>query len=137
MSLLHEHASLVLMGLTLGGDGLCIVLALFGDLTGRTRLPRIFWWILWVAQVPLGIQGALGIDLFARGARPRTEYHLMYGGLIVLTLIAVYGLRPGGALRWAFVRDDPGYRESRWMLLLCAFLAALVGRTYMTGMLGR
>jgi hypothetical protein len=137
MSLIHGHASLLLMGLTLVGDGLCIALALFGDLTGRTRLPHIFWWILWVAQIPLGIQGVLGIDLLARGARARTEYHLMYGGLIVLTLIAFYGLRPGGILRWAFARDDQAYRESRWMLVLCLFLAALVGRAYMTGAVGR
>src|SRR3989441_13373192 len=62
----------VLLALTLVGDALCIALALFGDLTGRTRMPHIFWWILWVAQIPLGIQAALGADLLARGAHPRT-----------------------------------------------------------------
>ena len=61
----------------------------------------------------------------------------MYGGLIVLTLAALYGLRPGGALRRALVKDEGAYRESRWMLLLCLFLAGLVGRAYMTGVLGR
>lgn len=137
MSLAHWHASPVLMILTLIGDVLCIALALFGELTGRNRMPHIFWWILWLAQVPLGVQGLLGIDLLARGAHPRTGYHLMYGGLIVLTLLALYGLRPGGSLRRALVKDDAMYRESRWMVLLCLFLAGLVGRAYMTGTLGR
>jgi hypothetical protein len=62
---------------------------------------------------------------------------MKYGGLIVLTLLALFGLRPGGVLRRAVVRDERTYRESRWLLLLCLFLAALVGRAYMTGALGR
>ena len=73
----------------------------------------------------------------AGGARPRTPYHLMYGALILLTLIALYGLRPGGWIRRTFIRDERTYRESRWLLALCLFLAGLVGRAYMTGVLGR
>lgn len=137
MSLATWHASPVLLVLTLVGDALCVALALFGDLTRRTRMPHIFWWILWVAQIPLGIQAALGADLLVQGAHPRTGYHFMYGGLIALTLLTLYGLRPGGAIRRAFVKDEGTYRESRWMLLLCLLLAGLVGRAYTTGVLGR
>jgi hypothetical protein len=61
----------------------------------------------------------------------------MYGGLIVATIAALYGLRPRGALRRAVVKDERTYRESRWLFLLCLFLAALVGRAYMTGVQGR
>ncbi len=73
----------------------------------------------------------------ASGAWPRTPYHLMYGALILLTLLALYGLRPGGWIRRTFIHDARTYRESRWLLALCLFLAGLVGRAYMTGVLGR
>jgi hypothetical protein len=131
------HRSATLLVLSLTGDALCAALALFGDLTRRYRMPHIFWWILWLAQIPLALQMAMGIALLAEGARPRTPYHLMYGGLILLTLLALYGLRPGGGVRRLFVKDERRYRESRWLLLLCAFLAGLAGRAYMTGLLGR
>lgn len=137
MSLAQWHAQALLVILTLAGDAVCIVLAAFGDLTRRYSMPHLFWWVLWLAQIPLGAQAILGISLLASGSRPRTPYHLMYGGLILLTLLALYGLRPGGWIRRMFVRDERTYRESRWLLLLCVFLAALVGRAYMTGTLGR
>ena len=129
------HGSRLLLALTLAGDALCLAFALFGDLTGRRRMPHLFWWILWVAQVPLGLSAAAGIALFAQGARPRTPYHFMYDALIVMTLIALYVLRPGGALRVTL--DDRTYRESRWMVLLVLFLGGLVGRAYVTGAFGR
>lgn len=131
------HRSVVLLILSLTGDVLCVALALFGDLTRRYRMPHIFWWVLWLAQIPLVLQIALGVALLAEGARPRTPYHLMYGGLILLTLLTLYGLRPGRAIRRAVVKNERRFRESRWLLLLCAFLAGLVGRAYMTGLLGR
>jgi len=137
MGLSHWHGSSLLIILTLTGDVLCIALAAFGDLTRRYRMPHIFWWILWVAQIPLGIQAVLGIALLVGGARPQNPLHLMYGALIAGTLLALFGLRPGGSIRAALVKDEKAYRESRWMLLLCLFLAGLVGRAYMTGMLGR
>lgn len=129
------HGSRLLLALTLAGDALCVAFALFGDLTGRHRMPHLFWWILWVAQVPLGLAAAAGIALFAQGSRPRTPYHFMYDALIVLTLITLYALRPGGALRVTL--DDRTYRESRWMVLLVLFLGGLVGRAYVTGAFGR
>lgn len=137
MNLALWHRSGTLLVLSLTGDALCAALALFGDLTRRYRMPQIFWWILWLAQIPLALQMALGIALLAEGARPRTPYHLMYGGLILLTFLALYGLRPGGAVRRVIVKDERRYRESRWLLLLSAFLAGLAGRAYMTGLLGR
>lgn len=136
MSLVPWHASSLLLFLTLLGDGLCISLAAFGDLTRRYAMPHIFWWILWLSQIPLAVQMLLGIGLFAGGARPKTPYHLMYGALILLTLFALYGLRPGGWIRRAFIKDEP-YRESRWLALLCLFLAGLVLRAYSTGIVGR
>lgn len=135
MTLAAWHGSPLLLALTLVGDALCFVFALFGELTGRHRMPRLFWWILWLAQVPLAISAVAGIALFVGGARPRTPYHFMYDGLIALTLIALYLLRPGGALRATF--NERTYRESRWMVLLVLFLGGLVGRAYVTGMLGR
>ncbi|HEX4836276.1 MAG TPA: hypothetical protein VFW01_08085 [bacterium] len=137
MTLPQWHAWPLLMVLTLAGDVLCAALALFGDLTGRYRMPHIFWWILWIAQVPLALQVVGGVVLFVGGARPRTPLHVMYGGLIVLTLLALYALRLGGGLRRGLVKDEHTYRESRWLLLLCLFLAGLVGRAYMTGAMGR
>ncbi|GEM_PF-118600 len=134
VSLSHWHGSALLLQLTLIGDVLALAFAAFGDATGRYRMPHLFWWILWLAQIPLGIQLATGIAVLAAGARPRAPLHLMYGGLIVLTVLALAGLRPGGVLRRAFVADEREYRESRWLLLLCLFLAALVGRAYMTGL---
>lgn len=131
------HGWPLLVVLTLAGDLLCVALAAFGDVTRRYHMPHIFWWILWIAQIPLAIQVIGGVTLLAGGARPRTPLHLMYGGFIVLTLLALYGLRPGGAVRRALVKDERAYRESRWLLLLCLFLAALVGRAYMTGVQGR
>jgi heme A synthase len=137
VNLMLWHRSVVLLIFSLTGDVLCAALALFGDLTRRCRMPHIFWWILWLAQIPLVLQIALGLALLAEGARPRTPYHLMYGGLILLTLLTLYGLRPGGAVRRVIAKDERRYRESRWLLLLCAFLAGLVGRAYITGLLGR
>jgi uncharacterized membrane protein len=137
MSLPQWHAWPLLVVLTLVGDLLCVALAAFGDATRRYRMPHIFWWILWIAQIPLALQVIGGMVLLFGGARPRTPLHVMYGGLIVLTLLALYGLRPGGGLRRAVVKDERTYRESRWLLLLCLFLAALVGRAYMTGAAGR
>ena len=137
MILSHWHAHVILLVLTLAGDVLCIALAAFGDLTRRYTMPHLFWWVLWLAQVPLGAQVFLGISLAAGGGRPRTPYHLMYGALILLTLLALYGLRPGGWIRRAFVRDEGAYRESRWLFLLVLFLAGLVGRAYITGVTGR
>jgi hypothetical protein len=136
MSLVQWHASSLLLFLTLLGDGLCLILAVVGDLTRRHTMPYLFWWILWLAQIPLGVQMVLGIDLFAGGARPRTPYHLMYGALILLTLLGLHGLRPDGWIRRTLVKDG-GYRESRWLALLCLFLAGLVLRAYMTGVRGR
>jgi hypothetical protein len=129
------HGSPLLLVLTLAGDALCFLIAIFGDLTGRHRMPHLFWWVLWLAQIPLAITVLAGIAVFAQGARPRTSYHFMYDALIILTLAALYLLRPGGALRTAL--DDRTYRESRWMTLLVLFLGGLVGRAYMTGILGR
>lgn len=137
MTLPQWHAWPVLLALTLAGDILCLALAVFGDLTRRHHMPHIFWWILWIAQIPLGIQVALGIALLAAGHRPRTPLHLMYGALAALTVVAFYALRPGGGLRRALVRDERGYRESRWLMLLCLFLAGLVGRAYVTGLGGQ
>jgi len=136
MSLSHWHGLPLLLFLTLLGDGLCVALAAFGELTRRHTMPHLFWWILWLAQIPLGVQAVLGIGLLAGGARPRTPYHFMYGALILLTVLALYGLRPGGWIRRAFVKDER-YRESRWLLLLCLFLAGLVLRAFTTGTLGR
>ncbi len=130
------HANSLLLVLTLVGDGLCVVLAVVGDLTRRYTMPHIFWWILWLSQIPLALQMVIGIGLFSGGAHPRTPYHLMYGVLILLTLLALFGLRPGGWIRRTFVSED-SYRESRWLALLCLFLAGLVLREYYTGMLGR
>ncbi len=137
MSLPQWHGSPVLLVLTLAGDVLCLALAVFGDVTGRYRMPHVFWWILWLAQIPLGVQFVLGMALYAGGTPPRTPYHLMYGGLIALTLLGLYGLRPGGVIRRAWIHDEDRYRESRWLMLLCLFLASLVGRSYMTGVFGR
>ncbi len=137
MGLPQWHGSPVLMIATLVGDLLCFLIAVFGDATGRYRMPLVFWWVLWLAQIPLAIQAALGIALFAGGVWPRTPYHFMYGGLIAATLLALYGLRPGGFLRRMWIADERRYRESRWVMLLSLFLAGLVGRAYMTGMLGR
>ena len=101
----------MLLVLTLAGDALCFAFAIFGELTGRHRMPHLFWWILWLAQVPLAIAAAAGIGLFATGARPRTPYHFMYDALIVLTLLTLYLLRPGGVLRAALeIRSDGGIR---------------------------
>jgi heme A synthase len=137
VSLSHWHAHVLLLTLTLAGDVLCIALAAFGDMTRRYAMPHLFWWVLWLAQVPLGVQAILGVGLMVSGAWPRTPYHLMYGALILLTVLALYGLRPGGWIRRTFIRDERTYRESRWLLALCLFLAGLVGRAYMTGVLGR
>ena len=136
MSLAQWHANTLLIFLTLLGDGLCIALAAFGDLTRRHTMPHVFWWILWLAQIPLGMQVALGIALLAGGAHPRTAYHLMYGALILATLVGLVGLRPGGWIRRRS-GEDAHFRESRWLVLVCLFLAALVLRAYMTGVLGR
>lgn len=130
------HGWPLLVILTLAGDGICFLLAAFGELTGRHRMPLIFWWVLWLAQIPLGGQMATGLVLLAGGARPRTPLHFLYGVLILLTLVAFHGLRPGGWLRKAVVQET-AYRESRWLMLLSLFLAALVGRGYMTGVVGR
>lgn len=135
MTLAAWHGSTLLLVLTLAGDALCLLFAVFGELTGRRRMPHLFWWILWLAQVPLAIMALAGMALFAGGARPRTPYHFMYDALIVLTLLALYLLRPGGALRSGL--NERTYRESRWMVLLVLFLGGLVGRAYATGMLGR
>ena len=135
MTLDAWHGSPLLLVLTLAGDALCLVFAIFGDLTGRHRMPHLFWLILWLAQAPLAIAALVGIALFAHGARPRTPYHFMYDALIVLTLLVLYLLRPGGALRAAL--NDRTYRESRWMILLVLFLGGLVGRAYVTRMVGR
>ena len=137
MSLPQWHACPVFIAVTLVGDLLCVALAAFGDVTRRYHMPHIFWWILWIAQIPLALQVIGGVTLLAEGARPRTPLHLMYGGLIVATIASLYGLRPRGALRRAVVKDERTYRESRWLFLLCLFLAALVGRAYMTGVQGR
>ncbi len=136
MGLPEWHAWPVLLVLTLAGDVLCVALAAFGDLTGRTRMPHAFWWILWLAQIPLGLQIVLGLALYSEGARPRTAMHFLYGALIVLTLGALFVLRPGSANRRRWVPDETGFRESRWLALLCLFLAGLVGRVYMTGAIG-
>ncbi len=96
MGLAQWHANSLLLVLTLLGDGLCIVLAVAGDLTRRYTMPHIFWWILWLSQIPLALQILIGIGLFSGGAHPGTPYHLMYGVLILLTLLALFGLRPGG-----------------------------------------
>ena len=137
MTLPQWHAWPVLLVVTLVGDGFCLALALFGDFTRRYHMPDIFWWILWLSQIPLGIQGLLGVVLLLDGHRPRTPLHIAYGGMAVLTVLLLYGLRPGGALRRAVVKQEEGYRESRWLVVLCLFLAAAVGRAYMTGVLGR
>jgi hypothetical protein len=129
------HGSPLLLALTLAGDAVCFLIAVFGDLTGRRRMPYLFWWILWLAQIPLAITVLAGIAVLAQGGRPRTPYHFMYDALIVLTVAALYLLRPGGALRASL--DDRTYRESRWMALLVLFLGGLVGRAYVTGILGR
>ncbi len=136
MPLVQWHAWPLLLVVTLVGDLLCAGLAAFGDATRRYCMPHIFWWILWIAQIPLAFQVASGVVLLLGGARPRTPLHLMYGGLIILTLAALYGLHPGGGLRRAVVKDETTYRESRWLVALCLFLGALVGRAYMTGILG-
>jgi hypothetical protein len=136
MGLAQWHANSLLLVLTLLGDGLCIVLAVAGDLTRRYTMPHIFWWILWLSQIPLALQILIGIGLFSGGAHPRTPYHLMYGVLILLTLLALFGLRPGGWIRRTFIKNEP-YRESRWLAILCLFLAGLVLREYDTGMFGR
>ncbi|HLJ60826.1 MAG TPA: hypothetical protein VKZ50_13960 [bacterium] len=136
MSLPQWHAWSVLLVVTLAGDALCVVIALFGDLTRRYRMPHIFWWILWLAQIPLGIQLALGLVLLAEGLRPQTPLHYLYGGLVVATVAALFTLRPGSPARGLLVTDEAGYRESRWVGLLCLFLLSLVGRAYMTGTLG-
>jgi len=135
MSLVGWHGSLLLMIVAVVGDGLCAAFALFGDVTGRPTMPRLFWWLLWSAQIPLGVLGLLGMALLAGGARPRTPYHFMYGALIVLTLFGLYGLRPAGWMRRTVA--GPHYRESRWLMLLCLFLAGLVLRAYATGAVGR
>lgn len=137
MSAAQLHGWPLFLILTLVGDVLCLALATFGALTGRHRMPHLFWWILWLAQIPLGVQILVGLFLFARIGGPRSPFHLMYGALIVLTLVALHGLRPGGWLRRMLVKDDTGRWEARWLALLCLFLAGLVGRAYVTGLFGR
>jgi hypothetical protein len=137
MSLLRLHVWPPLLVLTLAGDVLCLALAVFGDATRRYHMPHIFWWILWLSQIPLGVELLTGMALLGTGAHLPTPYHMMYGAFIIATLLALFGLRPGGALRRAVVRNEEAYRESRWLILLCLFLAGLAGRAYQTGILGR
>ncbi len=136
MSLPQWHAWPLFLIATLVGDALCFVIAIFGDLTGRFRMPHVFWWILWLAQIPLGIQIVLGLVLLSTGLRPRTPLHFLYGGLIIATLAVLFVLRPASSTRRVLVPDETRYRESRWLMLLCLFLLGLVGRAYMTGLLG-
>jgi hypothetical protein len=137
MTLPQWHAWSLLLVLTLIGDVLCLALAVFGNLTGRYRMPYIFWWILWLSQIPLGFQIATGLVLLADGHRPRAPLHIMYGGLAILAVLFLFGLRPGGGMRRTLVRHEQRFRESRWLIPLVLFLAAAVGRAYMTGVLGR
>ncbi len=131
----HALASLV-RGAAIGSAFLA-VWAFVADLRRARALSSAFWVVVLVVVVMVVIQIATGLLLAVGGARPKTLLHFLYGALIAVTAVAQFGLRPGGFLRAAVLRNTPGFREPRWLALICLTQLGLILRAYTTGMLGR
>lgn len=136
MRLLVLHSYPALITGVIAGNALLAGWAVVVDMR-RRALSRAFWALLLVVLVFLVVQVAAGILLAVGGARPRTPLHFLYGILIAAAAVAQFGLRPGGFLRAAVMRDAGQFREPRALALLCLTQAALIARAYMTGTVGR
>lgn len=75
-----------------GGFALMVVIATYAYIRNR-EAPRLFWSILAVVQVVLGLQVLIGAVLFAGGGRPNSNgpvwLHYVYGGLFPAAVLVV------------------------------------------------
>ncbi|MDQ7843649.1 MAG: hypothetical protein QN141_13060 [Armatimonadota bacterium] len=136
MRLVVLHAFPALITLEIAGNVLLAGWALLADLR-RSRLGAAFWTLLLVVVALAAVQLAAGVILAVGGGRPRAPLHFLYGPLVLVGAVLQFGLRPGGALRRAMLRDPAGGREARALALLCLTQAALLARAYTTGAFGR
>jgi len=136
MRLVVFHAYPALITLEIVGNAVLAVWAFAADLR-RRPLSALFWAATLVVVALVALQVAAGVVLAVGGGRPRVPLHFLYGVLVVAGAAAQVGLRPGGALRRAMLRDPAHGRDSRAIALLCLTQAALLARAYTTGAFGR
>jgi len=137
MQLLTVHALSALIVVTAAGNAVLAAWAFAVDMRRGGRLGGAFWGVLLVVVAALAIQAAAGVLLAVSGARPRTPLHFLYGILVAAGGVAQVGLRPGGFLRAAVMRDGASFREPRLLALICFTQMALILRAYTTGAWGR
>jgi hypothetical protein len=137
MSLRVLHGLPLLIYVVVAANLLLAGWAFVANIRKHHALPRSFWTVLLLALVVLVVQVAAGITLTAAGSRPRAALHILYGILVGGTAVVQFGLRPGGFLRAAIVREPATFRESRLLALICLTQAALILRAYTTGAFGR
>ncbi|MDQ7848670.1 MAG: hypothetical protein QN152_07165 [Armatimonadota bacterium] len=126
------HGAGVLVWVPAAGN---LVLAAWAGISGlraRRSLSPIFWAILLLLLAILAVQAGTGLLLVLGGVPPRRGLHLLYAGLVATAAVTQYGLRPGGFLRRRLAPQ--AFNESRVLALLCLTQAALIMRTWMTGL---
>jgi hypothetical protein len=78
---------------------------------------------LWVAQLLITAQGALGLALLAGGGRtPGLPLHIVYGAVAALCLPAALAYNRGRGGRW----------EALIFAAACLFLLGVIARAYQT-----
>lgn len=134
--LLTVHALTPLIAAAIAGNAILAVWAFVAQRRQRRVLGRAFWVLLLLVVGVLAVQMAAGVLLAVAGARPKASLHFLYAVLVTAGAVAQFGLRPGGFLRAAVVRDSAQFSEPRYLALICFTEAALIARAYMTGAFG-
>lgn len=116
---------------------LSFALAIMAYRTRRDKvLSQKFWVWQNVLQILVLVLGLTGTILFMEGSRPKVIWHLLYGALALVTLLAQRALGRESELRRVLSEDYGRFKEVWVYFGLNLFLWAMIGRGITTGFFG-
>lgn len=137
-SRLREHggmltAHLVVAWLIFAGYGIAMLWGLGAWARRRPRVAIAYWWYQRAVALLLIVQVVLGLMLLAGGHRPPDALHYMYAVILLLGVVFVELLKPGGRLRRRYAEIGRPLREPPLAAFLGFALFAIALRSLMTG----
>jgi hypothetical protein len=138
-AILYLHIATAIFGFVLSGT--LSVVALLARKSGTFSLT--FWRWETVVQLNTVLLGVLGVLLWALGGRPKVIWHVLYGGVALLTVLVQRAVGTDAQMvdnLWPRRGPAPeSGRDLRWVWIvfsLNAFLWAMYGRGLTTGFFG-
>jgi len=101
----------------------------------RARLGRGYWQVMNIIHGLLALQVLAATSVYLMGFRARVGLHYWYAIFALVAVVVQRAYMPGGTLRRAYAGGQ--FREAYFFFLATLVAFLLLGRAYMTGLLGR